>query len=102
MDVAEVVLKGDDRVAHYKGQLVWLKKHKCSMIFSGREEHLHLKNVRKQLLSTVETAIFLQLREMTDDNVNQFVGLMVDSSLPISVWKYCTKDSLQVSYSQLK
>lgn len=33
--------------------------------------------------------------DMAYDNVNQFMGLCLNAPQPISVWRYCTKGSLE-------
>lgn len=35
------------------------------------------------------------MRELACDNLNAFVGLCLDSSMPISVWRYASRSSLQ-------
>jgi hypothetical protein len=44
-DVAEIVLRGDERVAFYRTTLVWLKPHTTSVIISNKHDHDHLKIV---------------------------------------------------------
>lgn len=41
----------------------------------------------------------LQLRDLTQDNVNSFVGLCVDWRKPLSVWRYAHKGSLEVTHN---
>lgn len=54
-DVADIVLKGDERVAHYKGILVWLKTHHASMVMSKKEDHMQMKMVNHVLASCYVT-----------------------------------------------
>jgi hypothetical protein len=37
----------------------------------------------------------LQMRQFDHDNVNKFIGLSIDGPLYLSVWKYCSRGSLQ-------
>lgn len=36
-----------------------------------------------------------QLRDITHENLNSFIGLCIDSTKPISLWAYCGKGSLE-------
>lgn len=36
------------------------------------------------------------MMDLKCENLNQFVGLCLDEGMVISVWKYCSKGSLQV------
>lgn len=38
----------------------------------------------------------LQLCDLTCDNLNAFMGLCLNAQQPLSVWRYCTKGSLEV------
>ena len=78
-DVAEIVMKGDEHVAYYRNALVWLKQHETSVVLSSRADHQHLKT----------------MRDIACDNLNPFVGLCFDSSVPISIWHYASRSSLQ-------
>lgn len=101
-DVADIVLKGDERCACCRGQLVWLKSHHSSMVLSNKEDHIQLKIVRNGNMEVnfepgnKVKRVVIQLREMIHDNLNQFVGLILEGSLPVSVWRFCSKGSLQV------
>lgn len=44
-DVADIVLRGDERVVCFRGQLCWLKTHKSSVVLSSKEDHMQLKVV---------------------------------------------------------
>ncbi len=37
----------------------------------------------------------LQMRQFDHDNVNKFIGLSIDGPLYLSIWKYCSRGSLQ-------
>ena len=45
-DIAEIVLRGDERVAYFRNSLVWLKVHNTSVVLSSKADHQHLKAVR--------------------------------------------------------
>jgi len=45
--------------------------------------------------------LMFQLREIMHDNVNMFVGLVLEGTTPTSAWKYCSKGSLQVNLNLL-
>lgn len=99
-DMADIVMKGDERCAFCRGQLVWLKSHNNSIILSKKEDHMQLKTVsfyyfNSTVIIGISQTIF-KLREMVHENLNVFVGLVLEGSMPISVWRFCSKGSLQV------
>jgi len=44
-DVADIVLRGDERCACVRDQVVWLKKLNTSIVLSSKQEHMQLKIV---------------------------------------------------------
>lgn len=46
-ETAEVMLKGIDTVAHYKGVLIWMRVHSSSCVLSSEKDHMELKTVKE-------------------------------------------------------
>lgn len=48
-----------------------------------------------QELSQAEMMKFVKLRKLDHENLNKFIGLSIDGSRFVSVWKMCSRGSLQ-------
>lgn len=49
----EAMLKGADTIAHYKGQLVWMKIHNSSVVLTSEKDHMELKAVRVSVFAHI-------------------------------------------------
>ncbi|TKR61355.1 hypothetical protein L596_028473 [Steinernema carpocapsae] len=64
---------------YYQRELVFASKHKFRPRFTKKD----FGEIRK-------------LRQFDHDNVNRFIGMCLDGPQLLSIWKYCSRGSLQV------
>lgn len=58
---------GDDRVAYFRNQLVWLKAHGGSMVMSGKKDHMQIKMVSMEVKSQVSRSVRSLTMLLTDN-----------------------------------
>lgn len=64
-------------VQHYENELVLVTKYKC------------------RDLTAKDTSDIVKLRALDHDNLNKFIGMSIDGSQFVAVWKFCSRGSLQ-------
>ena len=60
-ETTEALARGDKNAAHFRGTLVWAKRHQASMVINGEADHINMKavsaNVEMQTVAACRTVV---------------------------------------------
>lgn len=98
-EMIEIVQKGLEQVASYKGTLVWMRIHNGNFVVTSQEHLVELKLVAQYRFSNhtrpIKYIFEIQMRDLSHENLNPFISLCIDAMKPISLWTYCPKSNLE-------